>query len=64
MVLVLWYGGQLTLRGDIDPGQLTSFLLYTVFIAVALGGAAASTTPARILPRHTLSFSSLPNVAV
>jgi len=38
VVLVLWYGGTLTLRGELDAGELTSFLLYTVFIAVALGG--------------------------
>eukprot|EP00908_Phaeocystis_cordata_P014119 Transcript_25220.p1 GENE.Transcript_25220~~Transcript_25220.p1 ORF type:complete len:481 (+),score=210.40 Transcript_25220:992-2434(+) len=36
--LVLWYGGTLTLHGQMDAGQLTSFLLYTIFIAVALGG--------------------------
>ena len=35
--LVLWYGGTLTLHGQMDAGQLTSFLLYTIFIAVALG---------------------------
>ena len=36
--LVLWYGGTLCIQGQIGPGQLTSFLLYTIFIAVALGG--------------------------
>ena len=36
--LVLWYGGTLCIQGQIGPGELTSFLLYTIFIAVALGG--------------------------
>ena len=36
--LVLWYGGTLCIQGQIGAGQLTSFLLYTIFIAVALGG--------------------------
>ena len=36
--LVGRYGGTLCIQGQIGPGQLTSFLLYTIFIAVALGG--------------------------
>lgn len=43
VVLVLWYGGSLVLRdrgqpNAFDAGKLMSFLLYTVMIAVALGG--------------------------
>ena len=43
IILVLWYGGSLVLRergkpGGFDAGHLMSFLLYTVNIAVALGG--------------------------
>jgi len=36
--LVLWYGGTLTLRGEMEAADLTSFLLYTIMIAFALGG--------------------------
>ena len=43
VILVLWYGGTLVLRDHGTPdgfnaGKLMSFLLYTVMIAVALGG--------------------------
>ena len=34
---VLWYGGTLVIRGEMKPGTLISFLLYTIFIASALG---------------------------
>eukprot|EP00943_MAST-04B_sp_MAST-4B-sp1_P007064 g7064.t1 len=34
---VLWYGGSLVIRGEMKPGTLISFLLYTIFIASALG---------------------------
>lgn len=34
---VLWYGGTLVIRGEMKPGTLVSFLLYTIFIASALG---------------------------
>ncbi|MBI5368918.1 MAG: ABC transporter ATP-binding protein [Planctomycetes bacterium] len=35
--LVLWYGGRLILRGELSPGELTSFLLYTFAIAGSVG---------------------------
>jgi len=40
MVLVLWYGGRLVIRGSssLDAGSLLSFLMYTVYLAAALGG--------------------------
>jgi ABC transporter fused permease/ATP-binding protein len=38
--LVFWYGGRLVLRGDMTVGQLTSFLIYTLMVAMALGGLA------------------------
>jgi len=40
VVLVLWYGGTLALKGGphFDAGTLMSFLLYTVMIAGALAG--------------------------
>jgi len=37
MALVLWYGGRLVLAGSMTVGALTSFLLYTLFVAFALG---------------------------
>ena len=42
MLAVLWYGGTLVLnqQGDLNSSTLTSFLLYTVYIAVSLGGLA------------------------
>mmetsp|Transcript_14048 Transcript_14048/g.24888 ORF Transcript_14048/g.24888 Transcript_14048/m.24888 type:complete len:715 (+) Transcript_14048:5084-7228(+) len=38
--LVLWYGGGLVIKGGgkLDSAKLTSFLLYTIYIAFALGG--------------------------
>jgi subfamily B ATP-binding cassette protein MsbA len=38
---VLWMGGRLVLSGDLTPGSLVSFLLYTVSIAAAIGALAA-----------------------
>jgi ABC-type multidrug transport system fused ATPase/permease subunit len=38
VALVLWYGGKLVIAGDMDPGTLVTFLLYTIYIAAALGG--------------------------
>lgn len=42
MLAVLWYGGSLVVnnQGDLNAATLTSFLLYTVYIAVSLGGLA------------------------
>ncbi|MGK4003987.1 ABC transporter transmembrane domain-containing protein [Sorangium sp. So ce1036] len=36
--LVLWYGGRLVVAGSITLGALTSFLVYTLLVAVSLGG--------------------------
>ena len=41
IVFVLWYGGTLVISGEMDPGALVSFLLYTIFIATAFGGLAS-----------------------
>jgi ABC transporter fused permease/ATP-binding protein len=38
--LVFWYGGRLVLRGEMTVGQLTSFLIYTLIVAMAFGGLA------------------------
>ncbi len=38
--LVLWYGGHLVLGHVLTVGQLTSFLLYTIFVGVSLGALA------------------------
>jgi ATP-binding cassette, subfamily B, bacterial MsbA len=38
--VVLWFGGRLVIQGEISPGQLTSFLFYTISIAGAIGGLA------------------------
>jgi ABC transporter fused permease/ATP-binding protein len=37
VVLVLWYGARLVQTGTLSPGQLTSFMLYTLFVASAMG---------------------------
>ncbi len=39
-VLVFWYGGRLVARQDMSIGALTSFLMYTLIVAFALGGLA------------------------
>jgi ATP-binding cassette, subfamily B, bacterial MsbA len=36
-VVVLWQGGRLVLAGALTAGTLVSFLLYTIFIAAAVG---------------------------
>jgi ATP-binding cassette subfamily B protein len=33
VVLVMWYGGHLMQRGELSHGELTRFILYTMFIA-------------------------------
>ncbi len=35
--IVLGYGGRLMLRGQLTPGELTAFLLYTFSIAISVG---------------------------
>ena len=34
---VLWYGGRLVVDGGMSAGQLTSFILYTLFVAFSIG---------------------------
>jgi len=41
IVFVLWQGGLLVLEGQLTPGALVSFLLYTVTIAAAIGALAS-----------------------
>lgn len=41
IVAVLWQGGQLVLDGALTPGALVSFLLYTIFVATAVGALAS-----------------------
>jgi ATP-binding cassette subfamily B protein len=38
IALVLWYGGGLVMRGTLSVGDLTAFMLYTLFLAFSLGG--------------------------
>ncbi|MBM7118975.1 ABC transporter ATP-binding protein [Archangium primigenium] len=38
--VVLWYGGRLVLDGAMTVGNLTSFLIYSLMVAVALGSLA------------------------
>ena len=35
--VVLWYGGRLVLDGKMSVGDLTSFLIYSIMVAVSLG---------------------------
>jgi ATP-binding cassette subfamily B protein len=37
MVLVLWYGARLVQSGGLSAGELTRFMLYTMFVGGALG---------------------------
>jgi subfamily B ATP-binding cassette protein MsbA len=41
IVFVLWQGGLLVLQGQLTPGQLVQFLLYTITIAAAIGALAS-----------------------
>jgi ATP-binding cassette subfamily B protein len=40
IVIVLWFGAGLLQRGEITAGELTRFVLYTTFVAGAMGQAA------------------------
>ncbi len=40
IVIVLWFGAHLLQTGEITPGELTRFVLYTTFVAGAMGQAA------------------------
>lgn len=37
---VVWYGGRMVLSGALSVGDLTSFVIYTLTVAFALGGSA------------------------
>ena len=37
LAVVLWVGGRLVVNGDLSPGELVSFLLYTLIVAGAIG---------------------------
>src|SRR5262249_37730376 len=37
IVLVLWYGARLVESGDLSPGGLARFMLYTMFVGGAIG---------------------------
>lgn len=38
IVLVIWYGARLVEAGDLTFGEITQFLMYTMFIGGAIGG--------------------------
>ncbi|KAL9642208.1 hypothetical protein ABK040_007210 [Willaertia magna] len=37
IILVLWYGGTLLINKEVSIGDLTSFIIYTVFVATSFG---------------------------
>jgi ATP-binding cassette subfamily B protein len=37
VVLVMWYGARMVVAKEMNPGQLASFMLYTLFVAGAMG---------------------------
>jgi ATP-binding cassette subfamily B protein len=37
VVVVLWYGARLVFAGELTAGQLTRFMMYTMFVAGAMG---------------------------
>jgi ATP-binding cassette subfamily B protein len=37
VALVLWYGGRMVISGALTPGELTSFILYTLTVAFSIG---------------------------
>lgn len=37
VALVLWYGGRMVIGGQLTPGELTSFILYTLTVAFSIG---------------------------
>jgi ABC transporter fused permease/ATP-binding protein len=41
ILLVLWYGARLVLAGGLTAGDLTSFMLYTLFVGGAMGSFAS-----------------------
>lgn len=34
ILLVIWYGGDMVLNGTMSPGDLASFMIYTISIAL------------------------------
>lgn len=38
IILVIWYGANLVQRGELTIGELTSFVLYTMFIGASVAG--------------------------
>ncbi len=40
IVVVLWFGGRMVVSGQMTPGTLTAFMLYTFVVAFAIGGLA------------------------
>jgi ABC-type multidrug transport system fused ATPase/permease subunit len=41
IVLVVWYGARLVVAGVLSPGELTYFMLYTLYVSGAVGSFAA-----------------------
>lgn len=38
LILMVWFGVQWTVKGDLSPAQMLSFMFYTLFVSASFGG--------------------------
>ena len=56
---VLWYGGIQVINGEMSPGTLTSFLLYTIYIATGLSVISGLVSEVSLEPSYDHSMPRL-----